>query len=315
MNIVLVGAGGFVGQHLVRALARNGHRCDVLTRSVPHRRALRLVPNVRLVQADVHDAGVMTERLRGADAVVSMAGILNEPLIGGDGFQRVHVGVVESIISAARTVGVPRVLHVSAINAGEGPSRYLATKGEAEALLLGSGLDVSIYRPSVIFGPGDSFFNRFAALLRYAPALPLACPDARIQPVYVMDVVQAMCLTLRSAGALGPVMELGGPRVYTLQELVRWTAKMMGRKRWIPGLPDSLSRAQARVMNVIPGRPFSLDNYRSLQLDNTAEPNALPELGIDPVSFQSVVPQYLGLSSKQQRLDQLRRRGRTKRQP
>jgi len=310
LKIVLIGASGFVGQHLVRALAREGHQCEVLTRSTPRRRGLRLVPGVNLVQADVHDTGGLPSRFEGADAVVSMAGILNEPLFGGDGFEKVHVDLVRGIVTAANAAGVKRILQISAINAGEGRSKYLATKGRAEALLLDSGLDVSIYRPSVIFGPGDSFFNRFAAMLRYLPAMPMVCPDALIQPVYVGDVVRAMCRTLASHGAYGPVMELGGPRVYTLQDLVKWTAKMMARKRWVPGLPDAVSRLQATVMNWVPGRPFSLDNYHSLQLDNVAEPNALPELGIEPVSFQSIVPQYLGLSPRQQKLDQIRRRGR-----
>ncbi|WP_191621151.1 complex I NDUFA9 subunit family protein [Marinihelvus fidelis] len=310
MRIVLVGASGFLGQNLVRSLAREGHECIVLTRDAARRKACRLVPNTHLVAADVNDAAALEARFEGSDAVVSMAGILNESLFGDSDFQRVHVDLVGSICKAAGAAGVRRILHVSAINAGEGESQYLASKGRAEALLLNSGLDVSIYRPSVIFGPGDTFFNRFAGLLRYAPVLPLACPEARMQPVFVGDVAAAMCRTLASHGTLGPVMELGGPRIYTLRELVRWTAKMMGRKRWVPGLPDSLSRSQALAMNWVPGRPFTLDNYQSLQLDNVAEPNVLPELGIEPTPFQSVAPGYIGLTSRQQRLDQLRRRGR-----
>lgn len=310
MHIVLVGASGFVGQALVRAFSAAGHRCDVLTRQAARRRALRLIPGVRLIETDVYDPVRLRERLAGADAVVSMAGILNEPLTGREGFRRVHVELVQGIVEAGKAAGVGRLLHVSAINSGEGRSRYLLTKGEAETLLLDSGLDVSIYRPSVIFGPGDSFFNRFASLLRLAPVLPLACPEARLQPVFVGDVAQAMCRTLTSHGAQGPVLELAGPKVYSLHQLVQWTAKTLGRRRWVPGLPDALSRLQGRVMDLVPGRPFSTDNYRSLQLDNVTEYNALPELGVEPASVEAVVPTYLGMSPRQQRFMKLRRQGR-----
>jgi len=307
MRIVLIGASGFVGRHLVPVLAAHGHRCTVLARGEPRRRSLRVLPAVRLVRADVYDRVRLESEFTGADVVFSMAGILNERGFGGRGFRRAHVELVEGIVEAARAAGVPRILHVSAMNAGQGRSHYLRTKGEAEALLLDSHLQVSIFRPSVIFGPGDDFFNRFAALLRLSPVLPLACPNARLQPVYVGDVVQAMVAVLEGDEPPGGSYDLGGPRVYTLRELVEWTAAAIGRSRLVIGLPDWASRLQGRLMGLVPGKPFSYDNYLSLQTDNVTPDNALPRLGITPAGIEAVVPGYLGVSLRQSRLDAWRR--------
>jgi len=307
MRIVLIGASGFVGRHLVPVLAAHGHGCTVLSRGEPRQRSLRVLPAVRLVRADVYDRVRLESEFTGADVVFSMAGILNERGFGGRGFRRAHVELVEGIVEAARAAGVPRILHVSAMNAGQGRSHYLRTKGEAEALLLDSHLQVSIFRPSVIFGPGDDFFNRFAALLRLSPVLPLACPNARLQPVYVGDVVQAMVAVLEGDEPPGGSYDLGGPRVYTLRELVEWTAAAIGRSRLVIGLPDWASRLQGRLMGLVPGKPFSYDNYLSLQTDNVTPDNALPRLGITPAGIEAVVPGYLGVSLRQSRLDAWRR--------
>jgi len=310
MKTVLLGAGGFLGRHVLQALAAGGHRCDVLTRQVARPRDLQLIPGVRLRQADVYSVAVLASHFEGADAVVSMAGILNERGNSGKGFHRVHVELVAGLIEACAGAGVHRILHVSALNAGKGDSHYLKSKGEAERLLRASGAAVTIFQPSVIFGPGDGFFNRFARLLRMMPVLPLACPDARMQPVYVRDVARVMAACLDDPATAGEAFELGGPRVYTLEQLVKWTARQLGRKRWIPGLPDTLSRLQGRLMDFVPGKPFSTDNYLSLQVDNVARHNAFPRFGIQPASVEATVPQYLGESPRQRRLDKLRQQAR-----
>lgn len=306
MRIVTIGGSGFLGHHVALSLADHGHVNTVLTRQPAQRGPLRLVPGVTLARADVHDADTLARQLEGADAVVSMAGILNEKGRDGAGFRRVHVELVDGIVKACQATGVQRVLHVSALGAGQGESHYQRSKGEAEAMLANSGLDVTVFQPSVIFGIGDGFFNRFAALLRLAPVLPLACPGSRLQPVWARDVGAAMALALERPGAIGATWELGGPQVYTLRELVEWTARALGLRRWIVGLPDGVSRLQAAVMDFVPGKPFSTDNYRSLQVDNVTRDNMLPRLGIRPASIDAVVPDYLVNSARQRRLRRVR---------
>jgi uncharacterized protein YbjT (DUF2867 family) len=310
MKIVLVGGSGFLGRYLVRAFAAEGHQSVVLTRARQQARQFLLEKNVLLRRADVHSPEVLAQEFEGADAVVSMAGILNEKGSGGHGFDAVHVKLVEGIVDACRQAGVGRLLHVSALNAGRGDSHYLRSKGEAEQLLKAAGLDTTIYQPSVIFGPGDAFFNRFGALLTFSPVLPLACPEARLQPVYAGDVARAMAATLADPNAIGRTFQLGGPRDYSLIELVRWTATVLGLKRRVVPLPDFMARAQAAVMDFVPGKPFSTDNYLSLQVDNVAPDNAVADFGFAPHSIESVVPIYLGQSLKQQNLAAIRQRAR-----
>lgn len=306
MHIVTIGGSGFLGHHAALSLARAGHRQTVLTREPGRRGRLRLVPGVNVVGADVHDAGALARHFADADVVLSMAGILNEKGRDGSGFRRVHVDLVQRIVDACRTAGIQRVVHVSALGAGAGESHYQKTKGEAESLLRDSGLEVTMLRPSVIFGSGDGFFNRFAGLLRLTPVLPLACPGSRLQPVWAGDVGAALALALERSEAVGETWELGGPRIYTLKELVEWTARTLGLKRKVIGLPDSGSRLQAALMDFVPGKPFSTDNYRSLQVDNVTEDNALPRLGIRPASVEAVVPEYLISSARQRRLRKAR---------
>ncbi|MGD8383924.1 MAG: complex I NDUFA9 subunit family protein [Lysobacterales bacterium] len=311
MRIVLVGASGFLGRYLLYALTREGHRCVVLTRTPQRRSQARLLPGVELVQADVHDPAALAAQVRGADAVANMAGILNEAGHDGAGFHKVHVGITEAVIAACRETGVRRVLHVSALGAGEGESHYLKTKGEAEALLgAARDLHVSIFRPSVIFARGDDFFTRFAAMVKLLPLLPLACPGAHLQPVYAGDIAAAMTAALEDPNTWGKRFELGGPLCYTLKELVQWTARVTDQRCLVVGLPNWLSAAQAFVMEWVPGKPFSIDNYKSLQTDNTVRENGFAYFGIEPRGIEAVVPEYLRGSVRQCRLQSLRRRAR-----
>lgn len=310
MRIVLIGASGFFGGHLLRALVSGRHECLVLTRDAARRSCIGMCPGVRLIQADVHDPDVLAEHFTGADAVVSMAGILNE---SGDGntFQRVHVQLVEAIVQACRKTDVTRLLHVSALNAGKGRSHYLETKGRAEEILReASDLHVSIFQPSVIFGRCDAFFNKFADMLRLAPVVPLACPNSQLQPVFANDVAAVMAASLDDPGTWGKTFELGGPRRYTLKELVQWTARTIGKRRLVIGLPGPLSAAMALVMNMVPGKPMSWDNYKSLQTDNISSRNDFAYFHIEPRSIDLVVPDYLTGSIRQRRLQSFRRQPR-----
>jgi NADH dehydrogenase len=169
-------------------------------------------------------------------------------------------------------------------------------------------MDVTIIRPSVIFGRGDSFFNRFAALLKVAPVLPLACPEARMQPVWAGDVAELVARVIDDKSAYGRSLDAVGPTEYSLRELVEFAAKTAGLRRRVIGLPDALARLQAAVMDFVPGKPFSSDNYRSLQTPNTSDENGLLEYGIRPSSIESLVPGYLAQGRRQRRLDECRRR-------
>jgi NADH dehydrogenase len=309
MQIVLLGATGFVGHHLLPQLSAAGHRCLVLSRYPMACRELSMIPGVELRQTDVYDAERLAACFSGADAAVNMVGILNESGRNGQGFHKAHVESTERVIEACRATGVRRLVQVSALNAGKGKSHYLVSKGEAEQRIrAATDIDSTILQPSVIFGEGDSFFNRFASLLKFAPVLPLACPGARMQPVWVGDVVAAIAIALQDPRTIGKTLPLVGPRAYSLRELVEFTAGTAGLKRRIIGLPDGLSRLQGWLMDFVPGKPFSTDNYLSLQTDNTSSENSLPTLGIKPHSIESVVPGYLTGSPHQHRLDNYRKR-------
>ncbi len=309
MRIVLIGASGFLGGYLLSALTRDQHECIVLTRTETRHSTIGMFPGVELVQGDVYDVDKLKGLFRGADAVISMAGILNERGRGGMGFRKVHIKLVEGLIEACRHAGVTRLLHVSALHAGTGSSHYLKSKGNAEALLKSADdLNVSIFQPSVIFGKGDQFFNRFAGMLNFMPLLPLACPGARLQPVYAADVARAMTASLQDPMTWGKSYQLAGPQVYTLKELLQFTANTMRKRRWIIGLPGFMSAAMAVLLDRVPGKPFSWDNYQSLQTANTSEQNGFAYFGIYPRAIDLVVPDYLVGSVHQRRLHLIRKR-------
>ena len=311
MRIVLIGASGFFGGYLLRALTKDQHQCIVLTRDAVRRGCVDMLPGVKLVQADVYDPDVLVEQFTGADAVVSMAGILNESGGGGKGFHKVHVELVEGIIKACQKAGVTRLLHLSALNAGKGSSHYLKSKGEAETLLRSvDDINVTIFEPSVIFGRGDEFFNRFASMLKLSPVMPLACPKARLQPVFAGNVASVMTASLDDPMTWGKSYELAGPQAFTLKELVEWTAKTLDQRSYVIGLPGPLSATMAMLMNVVPGKPFSWDNYQSLKTDNVSSQNGFAYFHVDPLTIDLVVPAYLTGSARQRRLQALRRQPR-----
>lgn len=308
MKIVLLGATGFVGHHLLPELSAAGHHCLVLSRYAPGCRELELVPRIEIRQERDFSASRLAGHFENADAVINMVGILNESAGKGKGFQQAHVGLVENIIEACRSSGVRRLIHVSALNAGKGSSEYLVSKGKAEDCIRdASDIDSTIVQPSVIFGDGDAFFNRFYALLKLAPVMPLACPEARLQPVWVDDVAKAMTAAVADDETIGQTLVMVGPEAYSLKELVEFTACAGGLNRKIVGLPDVLSRLQGMLLGLVPGKPFSMDNYRSLQTDNTSVENSLWRFGIEPRSINSVVPGYLTGTHHQHQLDECRK--------
>ncbi len=289
MKCCVIGGTGFVGSRLVARLANAGYRVTVPTRDPERCRHLRVLPTVSGIRADIHAPETLRSMLEGADTAINLVGILNEPGRDGAGFRRAHVELTQKLIGACSTAGVRHLVQISALNATSPDtpdpetSHYLRSKGEAEAVLRASGLNWTILQPSVIFGPGDSFLNRFAGLLRSVPlAFPLAMPGARFAPVHVDDVVEAIIRVLDQPAAFGHTFQLYGPETYTLRELVELVAETMGLRRRVIGLPRSLSRLQAAVMDYVPGKPFSTDNYRSLLTDSVGSSDGLQQLGIKP---------------------------------
>lgn len=296
-RVCILGGTGFVGRRLTARLVARGHHVKVLTRQRFRHTNMLVLPTLSLVQADVYDPGVLRRELEDAAAVVNLVGILNERGHRGLGFQKAHMELTEGLLQACRGAGVRRLLHMSALGADtHGPSHYLRTKGEAAAQVLAAkSLAATVFEPSVIFGPGDSFLNRFAGVLKRLPLVfPLAFPKARFAPVYVGDVVEAFVRCLEDGVGLGQRYVLCGPKTYTLKELVTYTARLTGARRMILGLPRPAAWLQAALMERLPGKPFSLDNYRSLTRDSVSDEDGLATLGLKATPLESIAPTYLG---------------------
>ena len=311
-KICIIGGSGFVGLHLCARLVKRGYRVRVLTRDAEAAKAVRVLPGVELRQANVHDPAVLEAQFQGQAAVINLAGILNERREGD--FEAVHVELPRRIVAACQAAGVRRLLHMSALKADlpEPPSRYLRSKGEGERLVLAAqDLDVTVFRPSVIFGPEDDFFNRFARLLALAPGVfPLACAEARFAPVYVVDVAEAYVRALQLKETIGQGYELCGPKAYTLHEIVAYVARLSGHKRLIIDLGPRLSWLQARLMEFLPGKPFTRDNYLSTRCNSLCK-SRFPEIfAVTPTPVEAVVPAYLGPREHNHWLSELRRHAR-----
>jgi NADH dehydrogenase len=291
-SVVVLGGSGFVGRALVARLAGSGARVVVPTRRRSQARSLILLPTVDVVEADIHDPRALARVFAGAGAIVNLVGILNES--GRDTFARAHVDLARSVAGAAREAGVPRLVHMSALGADpSGPSRYLASKAEAETIVAGSGLAWTILRPSVIFGPDDRFLNLFVRIARLAPVIALACPDARFQPVFVDDVVRAFALAIADPATAGQRYDLCGPKVYTLAELVRWSTGIAGVHRPILPLRGALATLQATVLEHLPGKLMSRDNLASMSKDNVCGCPFPDVFGFAPTPLEAVAPGWL----------------------
>jgi NADH dehydrogenase len=306
LELVVLGGTGFVGSHLVPRLQRDGHAITVLSRNREKHRELGVLPRVRVVNADVHDRAVLARHLAGAHAAINLVGILNERGDDGRGFHAAHVELTRTLLAACADTGVPRLLQMSALRAGEGESHYLKTRGEADALVQASSLAWTIFRPSVIFGDGDGLFFRFAQLLCMTPVLPLARPHAKFSPVHVGDVAEAFARALAHPHTATHVYELFGPRTLELAQIVRWTAQMIGKRRLVIGLPDALGALQARIGEWLPGKPISRDNFRSLKLDSIGRDDGLAALGIVATPIEAIVPELLRGDGPQRALDRYR---------
>jgi NADH dehydrogenase len=293
-RIVIVGGTGFVGSHLARRLVADGHQLRILSRKRNDR--YPLPDEVKMIECDVHDQSSLSDAFRGFSVAINLVGILNEKGHDGEGFHHAHVALSEKVVAACKANGIGRLLHMSALGADavNGPSFYLRTKGQAEDAVHASGLKVTSFRPSVIFGKGDSFLNRFAGLLSIPGPFPLACASAKFSPIWVEDVASCFAHAVSDEQTIGQRYNLCGPNTYTLEELVRYTAKLRGKKKWIVPLNDTLSAIQANVMEYVPGKPFSRDNYHSTQSPSVCDGEFPTVFGFTPHTLEEVGPGYLG---------------------
>jgi uncharacterized protein YbjT (DUF2867 family) len=311
-RICILGGTGFVGRTLVSRLIQAGYDIVVPTRSRDHSRALWIYPAVELLQVDVHDERTLTDALRGCDVAVNLIGILNEEGHDGEGFKRVHADLPAKLVRSCRASGVRRLLHMSALKADAqaGPSQYLRTKGRGQDAirdLAGSEVNYTIFQPSVIFGVSDTFTNRFARLLRMLPVFPLPQPEARFAPVFVDDVARAFVSAIENSETHGRTYQLCGPDIFSLAEIVRLVCWTLGLKRLVVPLPHWLGHMQAWIGEyLLPGKPLSLDNFRSLSEASVCSSNGFHSFGIKPQSLGAVLPTYLAHSDRQGRLARLR---------
>lgn len=311
-QICILGGTGFLGRSIAPELVRNGHRVLILTRHRERNRDLLVNPSISLVEADIFDVDCLRRHFRSASAVINLVGILNQNRRGEPSFQRVHVVLTETVADAVTQTGVPRLLHMSASNADpSGPSQYLQTKGTAEDYIQDhgrqNGYAVTSFRPSVIFGPDDSFTNRFAHLLRSVPLVfPLACPESRLQPVYVNDVARCFTAALFDESTFGQRYDLCGPKVYTLREIVAFIADTIGLKRQIIGLTDWQSKMQASVLQWFPGKPFTPDNFQSLQVASICSKPFPQIFNLAPRAMEDLVANYLNIAPE--KFDTFRKR-------
>jgi len=308
-TVAIIGGSGFVGRHLCHRLAAEGYRIRVATRDRERAKDnLIFLPTVEVESVNVHDPRELEGFVRGADAAINLVGVLHDRG-GSDSFKAAHLDLADKVVNACRSAGVSRLLHMSAVRADSGaPSDYLRSKGEAEAIVRKSALAWTIFRPSVIFGRGDRFLTMFSELLQVFPVVFLACPNARFQPVFVEDVATAFARSLADPGSEGQSYDLCGPTVYRMRELIEYVGVATGRRRPVVGLNDTLSYWQACVMELLPVKLMTRDNYRSMKVASTCD-CPFP-FGVRPTPLEAIAPTYLAQRTPRQRYQWMRSQAR-----
>jgi NADH dehydrogenase len=313
-KVLLLGGSGFVGTYIANRLSQRGIEVTIPTRRRERTKALIIQPGVEMVEANIHCEQTLAGLMQGQDAVINLVGILHSrdvKLPYSKDFAEAHVELPKKIVAACKATGVRRLLHMSALNADpQGPSEYLCSKGEGEAIVLAARaeLDVTVFRPSVIFGLGDSFLSMFAAVLKKLPFFPLGFGHARFQPVWVADVADAFVDSLGDAATYGQVYDLVGPKVYSLRELVDYTAQLTGSSARIIALSEGWAYLQAGLMWLSPKPMMSPDNLRSMQVDNVAATGSQAPAGWRPTALEAVAPTYIALNTPKGKLDGFRYR-------
>jgi NADH dehydrogenase len=306
-KICVLGGSGFVGSSIVAKLDQDGYAVTVLTRRRESAKHLFLLPNVTVVECNVMDDQALKAALSGADAVVNLIGILHQ--IGRASFDAMHHQLPSRLAKICEATGIKRLIQMSSLQADRNASsEYLRSKaaGEAALLAFAQKLNITIFRPSIIFGRGDSFINLFATLIKFLPVVLLAKPNAKFQPVWVEDVASCFVASIQNTQTYGQVYELAGPKVYSFRELVQQVMTTLKVKRPIIGLCDKLSYAQAFMMELLPVKLMSRDNVRSMEVDSVSSQPFPPIFGVVPASLEAVIPEYLVDSTLRGKYDSFR---------
>lgn len=310
-TVCILGGSGFIGRYIIHRLTNRGYQVIVPTRHPERHRDLRTLPLVTLTQHNIHEPVELDRLFKQSDAVINLVGILNEKGFSGAGFRHAHIELARKVISACEKNQVTRLLHMSALhaNAANAPSHYLRSKGEAENLVhtFSKNVHVTSFRPSIVFGREDGFFNLFARILAFTPLVfPLVKANAKFQPVYVGDVADRFVAALENKHTYRQRYDLCGPRVYSFKELVSYTGKVSGHPRWILPLPDFIGRLQALLLNLMPGKPMTIDNFKSLSVDSVCKQACT----LCTTTLESTVPQYLSNKNAQARYQNYRKSAR-----
>lgn len=311
-KVLLLGGSGFVGTYIANRLSQRGIELTIPTRRRERNKALIMQPGVEMPEADINCQETLIELMRGHDAVINLVGILHSRdvvLPYSRDFAQAHVELPKKIVAACKATGVRRLVHMSALNAdSQGPSEYLRSKGDGEAIVLAAQgeLDVTVFRPSVIFGLGDSFLSMFAKVLKKMPFFPLGFGHARFQPVWAADVADAFVDSLADVNTYGQAYDLAGPKVYTLRELVDYTKELTGSDATIVPLSEGWAYLQAGLMWLAPKPMLSPDNLRSMEKDSVCEGNCNVPANWRPTALEAVAPTYIALQTPKGKLDSFR---------
>lgn len=306
-KICVLGGSGFVGSSVVAKLDQAGYAVTVLTRRRDSAKHLFLLPNVSVVECNVMDDQALAAALNGADAVVNLIGILHQS--GRTSFDAMHHELPARVAKICDASGIKRIVQMSSLQAdSNAPSEYLRSKaaGEAALLAFAQKLNITIFRPSIIFGRGDSFINLFATLIKFLPVVLLAKPNAKFQPVWVEDVASCFAASIQNTQTYCQVYELAGPKVYSFRELVQQVMITLGIKRPIIGLCNSLSYAQAFMMELLPVKLMSRDNVRSMEVDSVSQQPFPTIFDVVPASLEAVILEYLVDSTQRGKYDSFR---------
>ena len=305
-KITIIGGMGFIGSQLVAKLSKFCKKIVILTRNKSSNSGITVLPNLEIIQVDVNDERILKEYTKGSDILINLVGILNE-FDKINTFKLIHYDLVKKISNAIQANKIKRFLHISSLNANPtSSSNYLKTKGMAEDFLLQntSGFcKVTIFRPSIVFGEKDSFFNKFAKILKFSPIFPLACPAAKFMPIYIHDLTDFIIDSINDTKTYNTSIDVTGPKEYTFRELINLTLKSLRIRRLVIPLGDNLSKIQAIIFERLPGKLFSIDNYHSLKVDSISS-----EGFKGTTCAEDVVPTYLNRLKNKNHIEELRKK-------
>jgi len=293
-KITVLGGSGFVGSSLVAKLDAAGYQVTVLTRRRESAKHLILLPKVHVIECELNDQQHLKNLLQGSDVVINLVGILHPS--AKSSFEQMHHQLPRRLAQICDELGIDRLLHMSALQATQSaPSQYLRSKAAGEAAIneYSKKLNITIFKPSIIFGRGDNFFNLFATLIKWMPVVLLAKPDTKFQPVWVEDVANCFVNAIENTSTYGKTYELGGPQVYTFRALIQKVMDVLNLQRPIIGLGDRLSFLQGFFMELLPVQLMSRDNVRSLRVDSVTAHAIAPELRVTPMPLEAVMPEYI----------------------